>query len=144
MNTKFLWLPALALSFMLGQPAQACPTDKADTPCHCSSTMKQLSNKLDLSDEQKAKVKAIRTQAHNNTKANYQELKNIKSQINALIKTDKMDEAKLDALVSQRSKLSAAMLKNHVVMQHQIYSVLNDKQKAQFDQIKKQYELKHK
>ncbi|MGL6028308.1 MAG: Spy/CpxP family protein refolding chaperone [Legionella sp.] len=143
MNTKFLWLPAIALSFMLGQPTQACPTEKANTPCHCSSKMKQLSDNLSLSDAQKIQVKTIRKQAHTRAKANYKELKNIKAQINALIKTNKIDEAKLDALIAQRSTLQAAMLKNHILMQHQIYGLLNDKQKAQFDALKKQQESKH-
>lgn len=143
MNTKFLWLPAIALFLMLGQPALACSTEKADAPCHCSNKMKQISSKLSLSDAQKIQVKTIRTKAHTRAKANYTELKNIKAQINTLIRTNKMDETKLDALIAQRSKLQAAMLKNHIMMQHQIYSLLNDKQKAQFDAIKKQQETKH-
>lgn len=143
MKTKFLWLPAIALSFMLGQPTQACPTKKADTPCHCSSKMKHISDNLSLSDAQKIQVKTIRKEAHTRAKANHKELKNIKAQINVLIKSNKMDEAKLDALISQRATLLAAMLKNHIMMQHQIYGLLNDKQKTQFDALKKQQESKH-
>ena len=138
MNKKLIWLSAAAFALTMGQPGFASSTDNHQTkPCHCNDN-KNPSNKLNLSDEQKVKIKAIRADAHKTLKANYQQSKALRSEINKLALEDKIDESKLDSLINQRNKLKTAMLKSHVLMKHQIYSLLTDKQKLQYKEMMKQ------
>ena len=76
-------------------------------------------------------------------KESYTQLKALRSQISTLVKADKLDEVKLDGLVAQVSKIRGVMLKNRILMQHKMYSLLTEKQKAKFQGLKKQWEEKH-
>lgn len=141
MSKKIIWLSALVLSLIIGQTSIACSVSNSKH-CHCNGH-KQLSNALKLTEEQKVKIKAIRVQTRNALKANYKQLKALRLQINALARTDKMDEAKLDALISQRNKIKTVMLKSHVMMKHQIYTLLTAQQKQQYQEMKKKQEARH-
>lgn len=132
MSNKSICLAALALVFTLGQPVFAntiSPTQSK--PCHCHDH-KKLLNQLNLTQEQKTKIKTIKMQAQKTIKENYRQLKAIKEQINALIANEKLDEAKLDSLINQRNKIAGAMLKNRVMMKNQIYNQLTNEQKSQY------------
>ncbi|KGP63459.1 hypothetical protein EP47_05560 [Legionella norrlandica] len=139
MSKKYIWLTAFAFLLTLGQPVFADTNDNNQSkPCLCRDFKKQFS-KLNLTQEQKAKIKAIKTQARSITKANYKQLKVIKQQINALIMSEKIDEAKLDNLISQRNKITGAMLKNRIMMKNQIYNVLTNEQKLQYKNMKQSH-----
>ncbi|WP_298622121.1 Spy/CpxP family protein refolding chaperone [uncultured Legionella sp.] len=143
MIKKFIWLSVCALALIIGQPSFACPAEKNPTKhCHCND-IKSSANQLNLSDEQKAKIKTIKSQARVSFKANRDKLKALRQQINTLARAEKIDEAKLDNLISQISKIKSAQLKNHILMRHQIYTLLTDKQKQQYQEIMKQHEQKH-
>lgn len=59
-----------------------------------------------------------------------------------MIQSNKIDEAKLDSLIEKISKIRGSMLKNRIMMQHQMFSLLNEKQKAKFLELKKKWYLK--
>lgn len=137
---KFVWLSIVTLALIIGQPAVACSTEKCQSKhCHCDKHAK-LSNHLNLTKEQKVKIKAIRIQARNNLKANYQQLKALRLQINALAQAEKVDEVKLDNLINQRNQVNGIMQKSHVLMQNQIYNLLTAQQKQKYIEFKKQQE----
>ncbi len=138
MIKKFIWLSACALALTIGQPSFACPAEKNPAKhCHCNASKNPV-NKLSLTDEQKAKIKVLKTQARANLKANYKQLKELRQQMNTLAQAEKIDEAKLDNLINQRSKIKNAMLKNRILTQQQIYTLLTDKQKLQYQELMKQ------
>ncbi|RUR15060.1 periplasmic heavy metal sensor [Legionella sp. km535] len=143
MSKKLIWLSAITLALFIGQPSFACPAEKNPSqPCHCNDS-KKTSQNLNLTQEQKAKIKAIRVQARTQLKTSHKQLKVIRDQIDALIKAEKIDEAKLDQLISQRSKIKDAMLKTHILMRHQIYSLLTPQQKQHYQEIKSAHEQHH-
>ncbi|HAZ7571884.1 Spy/CpxP family protein refolding chaperone [Legionella sp. PATHC032] len=132
MSKKSICLAALALIFSFVQPVFANTGNTAQAkPCHCHDHKKAL-NQLNLTQEQKTKIKTIKIQAQKTIKENYKQLKAIKEQINALIANEKLDEAKLDNLISQRNKIAGAMLKNRIMMKNQIYNQLTNEQKSQY------------
>ena len=138
MSKKYIWLPIFALVLMIGQSSFACPADnKQSASCYCHMSLNNLTKKLDLSNEQTVKIQAIKKQAHNTLKTNIHELKLFRTQINALIIADKMDNTQLDRLITQRIKIKSAMIKSRILMQHQIYTLLTDKQKSQYQDLMK-------
>ena len=141
MIKKIIWLSTLILALTIGQQSIACSAENKSKNCHCGE--KKLSNSLNLTDDQKLKIKALRIQSRNALKTNYQQLKALRNQINAMVKMDKIDEGKLDSLIAQRNKIKAVMMKSHIMMRHQICSLLTDKQKIQFNEMKKKREANH-
>lgn len=133
MNKKFVWLSALVVSLIAGQPAIACKT----TSKHCHCNEQKIASHLNLTSEQKVKIKEIRAKSLAVFNANYKQLKALRAQIHDLAKAEKIDEAKLDSLIAQKNKIQGIMLKNHVLTQHQIYNLLDAKQKLQFQKMKK-------
>ncbi len=141
MSKKFIWLSVIALVLTLGQPSFACSGDSK----HCDAHQKfdKLAQDLNLTADQKAKISAFKEKARASFKANYAQLRALRSQVNTLVKADKIDEAKLDSLVEQINKIRGSMLKNRIMMQHEMYSLLSDKQKAKFLELKKKWLENH-
>lgn len=138
MSKKFIWLSIVVLSLTIGQTSFACATDKNKTAhCDCKQGSSRTTDKLNLTDEQKVKIQALKTQNLQTFKTNIQKLKAIRPQIISLINSDKMDETKLDALLAQRSQIKNSMVKNRIMMQHQIYSLLTEEQKSKYRDLTK-------
>jgi protein CpxP len=136
MNKKSVWLSAVALSLMVGQVSFAATESSKSRPCTCHHNSQRLSEKLNLTAEQKAKIKTLRAQTYNQLKADEEQLKALKLQMTALANNDKVDEDKLNDLISQRNKIKGAMIKKEVMMENQIYNTLTTQQKVQFKQLK--------
>lgn len=140
---KLIWLATFTLAFILGQPSFAS-CDKDQKHCSTHQRLDKLATELELTPEKKEKIKTYKEQARASMKENYAQLRALRGQISALIKSDKIDEAKLDDLVAQVNKIKGAMLKSRIMIQHELYSLLTDKQKAKYQQLKQQWEDKHK
>ncbi|AHE67259.1 P pilus assembly/Cpx signaling pathway, periplasmic inhibitor/zinc-resistance associated protein [Legionella oakridgensis ATCC 33761 = DSM 21215] len=133
-------LPALALSLAFSAPSFA---DKNGGQCPCMRLQK-LSQELDLTADQQAKIKAIKEQAQKDMSANEADMKNIRSQIKELIQSEKIDEDKLNKLIEQKKEIIASAMKTKIMMKNQIYNVLNAQQKAKFSALMDKWESKHK
>lgn len=141
MSKKLIGL-ACALTLMLVQPGFAC--DQNNKPCDAAHhRFDKLEAALELTPEQKTKIKTYKKQTRASMKVNYAQLKALRSQISILVKSDKVDEAKLDSLIEQVNKIKGAMLKSRIMMQHEMYMLLTDKQKAKYQALKKIWEEKH-
>lgn len=140
MSKKLLWLSTIVFVLTVGQPSFACLGDSKY--CNSHHRFDNLAQELNLTADQKAKIKAYKEKARSTLKENYVQLRLLRGQISAMIQADKIDEAKLDALVDKVSKIRGSMLKNRIMMQHQMYSLLNEKQKAEFLELKKKWYLK--
>ncbi|WP_392537117.1 Spy/CpxP family protein refolding chaperone [Legionella sp. 227] len=140
MSKKILWLSTVVFVLTFGQPSFACIGGSK----HCNShhRLDRLAQELNLTADQKAKIKAYKEKARAAFKENYGQLRLLRSQINSMIQSNKIDEAKLDSLIEKISKIRGSMLKSRIMMQHQMFSLLNEKQKAKFLELKKKWYLK--
>ncbi len=135
MNKKFIWLVTLLLTLILGQSSYA---DCDKNQKHCNK-FNQLTTELNLTAEQQEKVKEFKKQSKNSMKESYKQLKDLHNQIDALVTADKIDETKLDGLINQINQIRGAMLKNRIMIQHQVYTILTPEQKTKFQELKKQW-----
>ncbi|WP_173237028.1 Spy/CpxP family protein refolding chaperone [Legionella antarctica] len=142
MNKKTVWLTAAALSVMIGQVSFAATESSKSRPCTCHHNAQRLSEKLNLTTEQKAQIKTIRAQTHHQLKTANEQLKALKLKINALANNDKVDEDKLNTLITQRNNVKGAMLKKEVMMQNQIYNTLTAQQKFRYKELKAKWATK--
>ncbi|AUH72944.1 Spy/CpxP family protein refolding chaperone [Legionella sainthelensi] len=138
MNKKLISLAAFTLIITLGQSSFACSNDSK----HCNRSDK-LAKELNLTSEQEAKLQTYKEKAQANFKTNYSQLRTLRTQINSLIESDKIDETKLDSLIDQINKIRGSMLKNKIMMQHQMFTILDAQQKAKFLKLKKRWYLDH-
>ncbi len=139
MSKKLIWLSTIVLVLTLGQSSFACIGDTKH--CNPHHRFDKLAQELNLTADQKAKIKAYKEKAKASFKENYGQLRLLRSEINSLVQADKIDEAKLDTLIEKVNKIRASMLKNKIMMQHQMFSLLNDQQKAKFLELKKKWLL---
>lgn len=134
MLKKLVWLPAFLLLLVFGQNAMACGTSeqgKGKAQCHCK-TMHNMATQLNLSTTQQAKLKAIRLKSRSTIVAKHEEMKKIRSQMLALTAKDKVDQAKLDALINQQKELFASIVKLRMMYKNQVYNTLDAAQKIKF------------
>lgn len=110
--------------------------------CHCKGRMSDLFKQLQLDTNQQAQIKAIRDKNKDAMKANWQQIKSLRSQLKALATSDKLDESTLNKLADQKAALMSSIMKAKIASKNQIYNILNDKQKQQFQTMMKQWEAK--
>lgn len=136
MKLKQTLISALLVAFTLSQPAFALDDEnKADMSkpqiMMYHDYLDKMLDKINLTDDQKTKIKALR----DNNAPNIQYIKKnyvlLQTDINNLIYSDTIDEKNLDSLLEKRTKALSAMLKNTSMIKHQIYLILDSKQKAQ-------------
>lgn len=140
MNKKLVCLSALALSLSMTQVTFAC-----DKMSHFGGDrMEKLTTKLDLTADQKAKIKTIRDQAHQANQPKFDQLHTLHAQMNDLLSASTVDESKLDDMISQEKDLLGAIIKTHAMEKHDISNVLTDQQKTKFKALLQQWEEKHK
>ncbi|WP_207384182.1 Spy/CpxP family protein refolding chaperone [Legionella nagasakiensis] len=106
--------------------------------------MQKISQELNLTADQKEKIKAIKEEARKSLQANKEEMISIRTQVKELIKSDKIDEAKLNKLLEQKKEILASKMKTKIMMKNQIYNVLNAQQKAKFSAMMDKWENKWK
>ncbi len=142
MNKKIMFLPALALSMIFSHSTFADEDMLKDKQCPCIKIQK-MKQELNLTPEQHDKIKAFKEKLKDDKKAKKEQLMSINKQVRELVKEDKLDEAKLDQLINQKTEIMASMMKNNIKLKHEIYGVLDSKQKKQFSAIMEQWEKKH-
>lgn len=136
MLKNILWLPILALACLVSVPIYAHSNHAS---CPCTQKIEKM-KQLNLSQDQKNKIKVIRTTNKDAMKANLKQLKTLRTQINSLATADKVDESKLDDLIKQKSALIATMTKNRVMIKNQIFHVLNSQQQQAFQDMMKKWQ----
>lgn len=133
MNKITLLLSAFCLSFAVSQPALAYSGDMKKCPCPMMKKAKQAYEKLNLTEEQKKQMKAMKEKYKDQMKANREAYKKLMSEKHALIKADKIDTAKMEELINQKKELVAAKMKMKIQMKHDLYHILTPAQQKQMD-----------
>ena len=133
MNKNIVWLSTIIFCCACGQNIFADGTNiKTTQPCSCTCNKPSV-KELHLSAEQETKIKAIREQASVVKAMNMKAMLTIHNQIEKLIRIGKLDDIKLDVLLDQKKDIMATMIKNRILVKHEIYSVLTPQQKTQYD-----------
>lgn len=108
--------------------------------CACMhDKIEAMAGSLNLTEQQQAKIKTIRSQFKDSMKAKMDEMKKLKMQAKALVHTDTLDEAKIDSIISQQKEVMGSMMKLKYTMKHDIYAVLSPEQKAKFAKAMEQH-----
>jgi len=123
MNNKFLWIIAVTFSFIIGQTAFAHSG-------RCGNEMHKMMESLNLDKDQKAKMQPVVEQFKSTMKANWSQMKDIRSQIKKQVQSDNMDKATVDGLIDKQTKLMGDMMRARIMAKHEMFTVLNAQQKA--------------
>ncbi len=139
MNKKLMWMPAVLFSAVVAHMPVA---NAADGMAHCEY-LEKIEKKLDLSAEQKSKIKEIHDKARDTIKADVVKARDIHAQINEQIKAGGKDSSKLDDLVKQETDVVSDIIKARIAVRLQVYDVLTDAQKQKFAGMVSKWEAKH-
>jgi protein CpxP len=125
MFNKFLVLPTLVLTLATSQIAFAERGEFA-------MCMKNAYKNLKLTSEQQTKIKTMKDQMMAGMKDKEVQMQAMHAEVKTLVQADTLDESKLDALVTQKKDIIGAMMKNKIMMRHEVYHLLTPKQKEEF------------
>jgi len=89
----------------------------------------KMKDKLDLSPEQESSLKIIEAKSQVFMKKRHEELKNIYEEADKLAQNNAIDKLKLDMLANKRAKLAGETIKHHVFLKHEIYHILDLRQR---------------
>lgn len=132
MFKKILWIAAFTFSLMFGQSVLAHDKD------YCKDRIQSMIKSLNLSEEQKDKVKPILEQLKTSMKDNWSQVKDIKTQLKQQIESATMDEATVDSLIDKKAALIANSMKAKAKAKNQIYNILTDDQKTSYQKMVKE------
>lgn len=91
---------------------------------------------LDLTDEQKAKVKELHTASRESLKPVMESLKANHEKMETLTANGAFDEAQVTALASEQASLAAKLIVERQRIKSQMFSILTDEQKAKLAEQK--------
>ncbi len=91
---------------------------------------------LDLTDDQKAQMKAIREQSRESTKSLHEQMKANHEQLAQLTENGQFDKASIAAIASQQGQIHAQMIVAKQKVKSQMYNVLTSEQKSKLATLK--------
>jgi protein CpxP len=97
---------------------------------------------LNLTDDQKAKVKAIMETNRTNLKPVFDSLRENHQKLEALTANGAFDEGQVSALATEQGNLMAKMTVERARIRSQIAGILTDEQKAKAAQMREQFKQK--
>ena len=133
MYKKCLWIIALSFSFILSQTAFA-------DSWGCGKGISEMIESLKLDDAQKTKIKPIIDQFKSSMKMTGMQMKKIDKQIDQQVDSEKTDQAKVDGMIDQKTKLIGNMMKAKIKAKAQVMPILNDQQKSELKSMIKTME----
>lgn len=110
----------------------------------CQKCYHKLSDKLQLTDAQKKQIKEIRSQYKSQMTGQRKLMKAIRANLHEIIKSDKLDQQKIDTLIKQQQEIVATKTRMNIMMKHQIYMSLTAEQKKKLDDMMKNWNNKNK
>lgn len=136
MIKRMIAIPAvLALSVSFSPATFAHDMAKMKGENHPLACMQGMMKKLDLRADQKAKILVIRAHERKVMEGKWREVHALRHEMRAHVESDKMDEAKLTALIHKKKDIMADIDKAKMIAKHEIYNVLDAKQKAEYTQM---------
>ncbi|MBA2657679.1 MAG: Spy/CpxP family protein refolding chaperone [Tatlockia sp.] len=123
MTKKIVGLVVLAFSFLI---SQAIFADSS-----CREGMHKMVESLKLDDAQKEKIKPIMEQLRTTMQATVVQMKDLRTQIDQQSNSPTMDQNAVNGLIDQKAKLIGDMMKAKVAAKNQIFTILNEQQRAE-------------
>ncbi|MCR9192634.1 MAG: Spy/CpxP family protein refolding chaperone [Gammaproteobacteria bacterium] len=139
MAIKHIGLSALAFTFALAQ----APVAVACHGVNKKDWVEHISHKLDLSTEQKVKVKLYTHKTKMELRLKHHDLKEIHKRINESFLNGDITEAKIDEFAGQEERVHGAIAKIRLHERYDVYSVLTEPQKAKMNKMIQDWEMKH-
>lgn len=141
MIKKFISICALAVSFMAFVAPQV---QASDCGCHkIAHKMHEAMEKLNLTAEQKDKIKVINEKAHATIQAKRDEMRNLEMMINAAYKDGSINEAKIDEFANKKMQIVGAVMKTKMMERFEISKILTAEQKEKLNQMVHNWMEKH-
>ena len=97
---------------------------------------------LDLTDEQKAQMKAIRQASKETSKPIREQMKANRQKLQTLSESGTFDEAQVQAIAAQQGSLSAQMIVEKEKVKAQMFNILTPEQKTKAAEMKAQFQQK--
>ena len=97
---------------------------------------------LDLTDEQKAQMKAIRQASKETSKPIREQMKANRQKLQTLSESGTFDEAQVQAIAAQQGSLSAQMIVAKEKVKAQMFNILTPEQKTKAAEMKAQFQQK--
>lgn len=153
MTNKIITILLISASLAFGATAYANIQGQKNESCKCSmmehkscacKKKSQMLSSLNLTPGQESQIKAIRDKLKENMMSNHEKMKSIKEQIKSLIKSEKIDEAKLEQLIEQKKSIVGDTMKNRVMSKNKIYNLLTPEQKSQYSSMMDNWEKSRK
>lgn len=98
--------------------------------------MGMIFRKLDLTEDQKAKVKEILTASRTSLQPTFEALKANREKMETLTANGAFDEAKVTALANEQASLSAKLVVEKERAKSQVFAILTDEQKTKLAEMK--------
>ena len=137
MNNKILGITIFVFAFFFCQVTFA-----EDDGWKCGDRLKEMVKTLKLDNGQQAKIQVTQDLLRAHMKPHWEKMKSLHEQINQQIQSENMDETKLGDLINAKAQLIGKVMKEKSMAQHQIYLVLNPKQRTQYQQMTKKWDKK--
>jgi protein CpxP len=99
---------------------------------------------LDLTDDQKAKVKEIMGASKTNVEPLMQQMRDNHTKIAALGTDGKFDQAQVEALANEQGSIAAKMIIEKEKVKAQVFAILTDEQKAKAAEMRAKFEQRMK
>ncbi|QFT54158.1 Spy/CpxP family protein refolding chaperone [Microbulbifer sp. THAF38] len=130
-----LMLSSLALAGVMAAPAATMAFGAEGG--HHKRGFEHMARKLELTEGQKAQLKANRDSNSESRNAQRQQLQELRKEIYTALESG-ADQATLDQLGAELGKLQVQKMQNHFQMRQQFEAILTDEQKAKFEELKEQ------
>jgi Spy/CpxP family protein refolding chaperone len=129
-------IPVAAAGMLAAQTTPAPQTQKPATE-HARTMqhrmMSRMTAKLNLTQDQQSKAKAIFGKARSQERALAPKLREERTALHAAVKSD--NEAQIDQILQQNSQVNLQAREIHTKAVAEFYQILNPQQKSQFDQM---------
>ena len=137
---KIVAISALVLSFSFSQ----VPLAYADGMCwEHGSRIEKLADKLDLSADQRMKIKAIRADAKQKMVPIHQEMRAVREKVNEAFQTNSLNMMKQHSLLSEEKDVIGSALKLRMHERAEIAKVLTEAQRVKLISMVKAWKEKH-
>ena len=141
MKRKIILLLALAMTLCVG-PISVVYADHGK--CFMGTHVAKAISKLDLTADQKTKIKAIRDKAKQDLAPLHKQMMVTHQQIEELFKAAKIDDSKFDSLINDKKELIGSIIKIRMNERRDISNVLTEQQKQKLATMMQQWKTKHK
>lgn len=127
---------ATGVMFAVGQKTQDGKRGGFGKRGHHRGGFGMMFRGLDLTEDQKTKLKEFRTASRTNMQPTFEALKANRQKMQELTANGAFDEAAVTAVANEQAALSAKMMVERQRMKSQFFSLLTDAQKAKLAEIK--------